>query len=391
MDTLPNLIRKYSTFVNMKFIFLIAAFNASFFTVLLFQKKPRALHDYILIFWLIYLGLYIGVYAFYSHELFTHFQLLSISLISLLMLHGPFLYYYVLTLVFDKRQNSWKDLLHIIPFVLFNLYILISSFNLGISEKLNIEKVSPGDNPPLLFSFFLIMTAFSGTVYFLLTIRLFKKLDINIFNNFSNSANIDLFWIRKLVLVFGVIWTALISVTVIHHIFHMFSMVFCTDGLFLSLSVFVILIGYFGLKQKIIFSSEDIIIAGDDSKIHTKYSGSRLSDSEAKQYAGKLTDYMKSAKPYLNPDLSLPQLAAELNISSHYLSQVINEQFNLNFFDFVNGYRVEIFKERITGPEFRNLSLLGIAFECGFNSKSAFNRIFKQTTGLTPSQYKKAV
>ena len=375
----------------MKFIFLIAAFNAFFFTVLLFQKKPRALHDYILIFWLTYLGAYIGVYAFYSHELFTHFQLLSISLISLLILHGPFLYYYILTLVSDKRQNSWKDLLHIIPFILFNLYILISSFNLSISEKLNIEKVSPGDNPPLFFSFFLIMTAFSGTVYFLLTIRLFKKLDINIFNNFSNSTNIDLYWIRKLILVFGVVWTALISVTVIHHIFHMFSMVFCTDGLFLSLSIFVILIGYFGLKQKVIFSSEEIIIAKEATKIQTKYSGSRLSDSEAKQYAGKLTDYMKSAKPYLNPDLSLPQLATELSISTHYLSQVINEQFNLNFFDFVNRYRVEAFKEKITDHEFRNFSLLGIAFECGFNSKSAFNRIFKQTSGTTPSQFKKAV
>lgn len=375
----------------MKFIFLIAAFNAFFFTVLLFQKKPRALHDNILIFWLTYLGAYIGVYAFYSHELFTHFQLLSISLISLLMLHGPFLYYYILTLVSDKNRISGKDLLHLIPFVLFNLYILISSFNPEISEKLNIEKVSPGDNPPLLFSFFLIMTAFSGTLYFLLTIRLFKKLDINIFNNFSNPVNIDLYWIRKLVLVFGIIWTALISVTVIHHIFHMFSMVFCTDGLFLSLSVFVILIGYFGLKQKVIFSSEDIIVLGEATRVQTKYSGSRLSDSEAKHYTEKLTDYMKSAKPYLNPDLSLPQLASELNISSHYLSQVINEQFNLNFFDFVNGYRVDAFKEKIIDPEFRNFSLLGIAFECGFNSKSAFNRIFKQSTGITPSQYKKSV
>jgi AraC-like DNA-binding protein len=372
----------------MKFIFLIAAFNAFFFTVLLFQKKPRAFHDNILIFWLIYLGAYIGVYAFYSHELFTHFQLLSISLISLLLLHGPFLYYYVLTLVFDKRQNNWKDLFHLIPIVLFNLYILISSFNPAISEKLNIEKVSPGDNPPLIFSFFLIITAISGTVYLLFTIRLFKKLDLNIFNNFSNSANIDLFWVRKLVLVFGIIWTSLICVTVIHHVFHMFSMVFCTDGLFLSLSVFVILIGYFGLKQKVIFTSEAIIIAKEKTKIQTKYSGSRLSDSEAKKYSEKITDYMKSAKPYLNPDLSLPQLATELNISSHYLSQVINEQFNLNFFDFVNGYRVAAFKEKITDREFRNYSLLGIALECGFNSKSAFNRIFKQNTGLTPSQFK---
>jgi AraC-like DNA-binding protein len=220
------------------------------------------------------------------------------------------------------------------------------------------------------------MTA-SQACLFLLTIRLFKT-RYKYFNNFSNSANIDLFWIRKLVLVFGIIWTALISVTVIHHIFHMFSMVFCTDGLFLSLSVFVILIGYFGLKQKVIFTSEDLMVAEVDTKIQTKYSGSRLSDSEAKQYTEMLTDYMKSAKPYLNPDLSLPRLATELNISNHYLSQVINEQFNLNFFDFVNGYRVEAFKEKVKDPEFRHFTLLGIAFECGFNSKSAFNRIFKK-------------
>jgi AraC-like DNA-binding protein len=67
---------------------------------------------------------------------------------------------------------------------------------------------------------------------------------------------------------------------------------------------------------------------------------------------------------------------------------VINEHFKLNFFDFVNQYRVEAFKERIVNPKYGNFSLLGVAFECGFNSKSAFNRIFKKSTGLTPSQYK---
>jgi len=374
----------------MKFIFLIAAFNAIFFSALLLQKKPRALHDNILILWLIYLGLYIGVYSFYSHELFTHFQLLSITLLSLLMLHGPFLYYYILTLVSDKRKILKKDLFHFVAFILFNLYIFIASFYPGISEKLNIEKLSPDNNPPLLFLFFLILTAFSGTVYFLLTFKLFKRLDINIFNNYSNSAEIDLDWLRKLVLLFGVIWTALISVTVIHHIFHMFSMVFCTDGLFLSLSVFVILIGYFGLNQKVIFTTENIIVAEDITRVQRKYSGSRLNDSEALQYSKKLNSYMDLSRPYLNPDLTLPQLAAEIGISTHLLSQVINEHFKLNFFDFVNQYRVETFKEKIVNPEYGNFSILGIAFECGFNSKSAFNRIFKKYTGLTPSQYKEA-
>jgi len=371
----------------MKFIFLIAAFNSFFFSILLFQKKPRALHDNILILWLVYLGLYIGVYSFYSHELFTHFKLLSISLISLLMLHGPFLYYYILTLVSDKRNIKKKDLLHLVPFILFNLYILIASFSPAITEKLSMEKLSPDDAPPFLFLFFLILTALSGTVYIIFTIKLFREHDILIFTNFSNSDNIDLYWIKKLFFIFGIIWTALISVTVIHHIFHMFSIVFCTDGLFLSLSIFVILIAYFGLKQKVIYTAGTIVTPDINSKAQTKPSGSRL-NIDGEQYSEKLLSHMELSKPYLNPDLTLPQLAGELSISTHLLSRVINEHFKLNFFDFVNRYRVEAFKERILSPDYDNYSLLGIAFESGFNSKSAFNRVFKQITGLTPSQFK---
>jgi len=380
-----------SNFVNMRYIYLIAVFNALLFVVLLYQKKTRAIHDNILISWLVYLGSFIGIYAFYSHELFTNYKLLSISLLSLFMLHGPFLYIYIQTLVSGRPQLSRTYLLHILPFVIFNLYILISSFYPEVSGKLNIEQLSQEYDPPFLFLFFLILTALSGTAYLILTISLFKKLDIKIFNNYSSSTGIDLNWLRKLILVFGIVWTILVSVTIIHHVFRMFSMVFCTDGLFLSLSVFVILIGYFGLKQKLIFSSEDISINRDNTKTHTKYASSRLTDSEARQYTEELIQYMESSKPYLNPDLSLSQLADEIDITSHYLSQVINEKFNHNFFDFINGYRVEAFKEKIKDPGYSNYSFLGIAFECGFNSKSAFNRIFKQTTGLTPTQYKKAL
>ena len=182
--------RKEFNLALMKFIFLIASFNAFFFTVLLLQKRPKALHDIILVLWLLYLGLFIGVYSFYSHDLFTHFQLLSISFISLLMLHGPFLYYYILTLISDKEQIQQKDFFHFVPFILFNIYLLIASFFPETALKLNIEKLSMDNNPPLLFLFFLIITALSGTVYFLVTIKLFRKLDINIFNN--NEMRIQL-------------------------------------------------------------------------------------------------------------------------------------------------------------------------------------------------------
>lgn len=372
----------------MKFIFLIAAFNAIFFTVLLQQKKPRALHDNILILWLLYLGVFIGVYSFYSHDLFTHFHLLSVSFISMFWLHGLFLYYYVLILVSDKRRIPGKYFLHFVPFILFNLYLLVASFFPETAVKLNIEKLSAGDGPPTLFLFFLILTAFSGTIYFILTIKLFRKLDINIFNNYSNAKHINLSWLRKLVFIFGIIWTALMTVTTIHHVFNMFSMVFCTDGLFLSLSVFVILIGYFGLKQNVIFFSESVIVSDERKEIQTKYAGSRLKDTDAKIYVNQLDTFMASSKPYLNPDLTLMQLASDINITPHLLSQIINDQYKLNFFDYINQYRVQEFKTAVANPKNKNYSLLGIAFECGFNSKSAFNRIFKKSTGLTPSQFK---
>ena len=78
-------------------------------------------------------------------------------------------------------------------------------------------------------------------------------------------------------------------------------------------------------------------------------------------------------------------------MSIHLLSQVINEQLGVNFFNFVNQYRVEEFKERLADPSNRNFSLLGIAFDSGFNSKSTFNRIFRNTTGLTPSRYRESL
>jgi AraC-like DNA-binding protein len=375
----------------MKSIFFIAVFNAFFFTVLLFQKKNRAKHDNILILWLLYLGLFIGVYSFYSHELFTHFQLLSISFISLFLLQGGFLFFYTSALVSYKKKIDKKNLIHLTPFILFNLYLLIISFVPNISKRIRLDYAHLDSNTPSLFLFFLITTVLSGPLYFLLSIKLFKKHKINIFNNFSFSENINLEWLRKLIYIFGIIWAVLIIITVIHHVFNLFSMTFCTDGLFLSLSVFVILIGYFGLKQKVIFNSsledEEVFVA----EAKTKYLGSRLTDAEAKQYIEKLNNLMTSSKPFLNPNLTILQLASELGISSHYLSQIINEKFNLNFFDFINQFRVDEVKTKINDPKFENYSLLGIAFDCGFNSKSAFNRIFKKLTGQTPSQYKSAV
>ncbi len=371
----------------MKYIFLIAAFNALFFAALILQKK-KALHDKILICWLIYLGLYTGVYAFFSDTLFTGFHLLSASFISLLMLHGPFLYLYIYSLVDESFQTCRQNLVHFIPFIFFNVYLFIGYLVPEISANIRLDHIESENGTPLLFALFLILTVLSGPVYFVLSIKLFKRLDINIFNNFSTSENINLIWLRKLVYSFGVIWTVLMGFASLHHIFSLFSWIFCTDGLFLSLSGFIILIGYFGLKQKEIFihySNQNIEYITEPK---AKYGGMLLKETDAEQYINKIKHFMSAQKPYLDANLTLSQLAANLQVPSHVLSRVINERLGLNFFDFINQYRVEEVKSKIGEPKYDNLSLLGIAFDSGFNTKSAFNRVFKKSTGMTPSQYK---
>ena len=372
---------------KVRYIFLIAAFNALFFAILILQKK-KALHDKILIYWLIYLGLYTGIYALFSNKLFIEFHLLSASFISLLLLHGPFLFLYISALIEQKFEFNRKKLLHFIPFILFNLFIVIASFLPEISERIRLDHVESEHGVPLLLNLFLILTVLSGPFYFILSILLFKKLDINIFNNFSSYENVNLDWLRKLVYTFGVIWTILMIIATVHHIFGMFSWIFCTHGLSLSLSVFIILIGYFGLKQKEIFIQHNDQNIGYVTEPKPKYAGVVLKEADAEKYISQIQHLMSLEKPYLDADLTLPQLSTRLQIPSHLLSRVINENFGLNFFDFINQYRVDEVKSKLNNSEFDHLSILGIAFECGFNSKSAFNRVFKKFTGLTPSEYK---
>jgi AraC-like DNA-binding protein len=112
-----------------------------------------------------------------------------------------------------------------------------------------------------------------------------------------------------------------------------------------------------------------------------------LPDEEISAWKNKVLKFFDTEKPYLNPELTLSDLSDTLKTNTSVLSQVINSGFNKNFNDFVNEYRLEAFKQKIQSGDYQHLTLLAIAFECGFNSKTTFNRAFKKATGLMPSEY----
>ena len=98
---------------------------------------------------------------------------------------------------------------------------------------------------------------------------------------------------------------------------------------------------------------------------------------------------MEKESPFLNSELKIEALAKAINIPTHHLSQILNQGFEKSFQNFINHYRVEEFKERILNPDNSNKTILAIALESGFSSKSSFNRIFKSHTGFTPYEFKK--
>ncbi|WP_198991173.1 helix-turn-helix domain-containing protein [Siccationidurans sp. BT559] len=113
----------------------------------------------------------------------------------------------------------------------------------------------------------------------------------------------------------------------------------------------------------------------------------RLSPSQVAYWQQRLLQLLQAEKVYLEADLSLPALAERAGLSTHELSYVLNEGFRVNFFQFINAYRVAEAQRLLASAQHQHLSMVGIAFEAGFSSKTTFNTTFKKVTGLTPSQF----
>ena len=118
-----------------------------------------------------------------------------------------------------------------------------------------------------------------------------------------------------------------------------------------------------------------------------KYRGVKVPETQSTLIINELKRCMDEKKPYLNAELKLADLATEINYPIHDISQVLNQDLNQSFSDFVNNYRVEEVKRRLGDKAFQKYTLMAIAQQCGFNSKTSFYRIFKNETGKTPAEY----
>ena len=369
-------------------IYLLGVFIAFFLSLLIFTKKGRNQADIILGIWMIVIGIHIfGYYCFDSGFVYKYPTILWFNF-PLPYIHGPLLFIYTLALSFPNRLSFKGIGIHfILPIFILCLYA--SFLFLSYSEQLKMMKNNgAGFETQILVASTLLNI--SGAFYFYITFKLLQRHQRQIKEQFSFQEKINLNWLKLLFYGMAIMWILIIFVQ--------------NDQLIFSTStIFVVIMGYFGIKQVGIFTNQQEfeIVGEKDNFIESliieplinqkKYAKSGLSDTAAKDLHLRLTQLMETEKLFIEPELNLTDLSARLDIHQNYLSQVINEIEGVNFYDYINTLRTEEFKRLMLLPESKKYTLIALAYDCGFNSKSAFNRFFKKSTGLSPSEYSKQI
>ncbi len=292
------------------------------------------------------------------------------------ILVGILLYLYVKSVTIPHYTFSAKEFIHFAWYLL-HFVILIPFYFYSYNEKIDfIIKLYLGDPGQLERAtvFFRVAIRF---VYVLLSLRLLYKYRKLVKQTFSDIEEKQLDWLRNLILAYFFLSPLVIAFRILGwHIEVMFLVS-------IYLSVVNYLIGFYFLKYQGIYS--DI---KEELKKTIKYERSGLTNEKAQQLKIELMQLMESDQIYSEPKLTAKDLAEKLGVSTNILSELLNEHFNQNFYDFINSRRIEEAKKILSNSESKNMTVLAVAFEVGFNSKSTFNSVFKKFTGMTPSQYK---
>lgn len=218
-----------------------------------------------------------------------------------------------------------------------------------------------------------------------------KKYEEQLYQNYSEVEDKSLSWLRRC-LIFGLVLSALWGfLTIVDFDFNA-SYRTLALVLLLGISMLIYYIGYSmiigqGLLETPVFAVANKELKDASNEAPTTTELSQKTDEHLK----KIIELFEKEKLYQDPALNMSMLSEKTGLSNGYLSQIINQKNNLNFFDFVNSYRVEDVKEKMTEVDYEHYTLLGLAQEAGFKSKSTFNSVFKKMTGKTPSEYRKSL
>ena len=375
-------------------VLLAAAAQGLFLTVLIFHKH-RAL----------YANRFLGALIFLYSCMLLHLiaydlgwygshQVLIPLVVGFAFNMGPLHYFYVRHLSKPGRRFMRWEWIHFTAFLAFYA-VCVEAYSFHGGRLFGIMGEVMGISAGMVLLNWILMA--QAGVYMILSLRILRPYEAAIRSEFSTIDRVKLDWLRDITVmvlaflgVFFIENTLLLAGVNLSHYFNLTSVL---------MAVYVYAIGYLGLFKSEVFENPSTaasirrmlpsMAGGSAGAGGEKYGKSGLSEEKAESCLKSLLRLMETERPFTDPDLTLAGLAEKLGVTQHNLSEVINTRTGQTFFDFINKYRVECVAEGLRDPEKRNLKLLALALEAGFNSKSSFNAIFKRFTGRTPSDYRR--
>lgn len=354
-------------------IYYIGIVQAFFAALVVRKKSKKSQADTILFIWLIAIGFEM-LYSLLNLTVWNNLP----DLIVIPFTYGPFLYFYTYSLISNEKVHIISHFKHFIPFLLFFILAIVWS---GGQEINTIDYFNQGWKTSLSFVDF---------IAFIISIFWYWIMVFNMINNYQKQLTQQLSfqnnkfqinWIKSIA------WWIL-GAFILSSIFYL---VFILKNIYpfnpiviyhLGLVILIFSISYYGIHQPPLPSFK-----GESVNVNKSKAG--FSNDELLTFGRKLERYMVDEKPYLNGELTIQELAMGLNESDKKISTFINNNLNKNFFTFINDYRIRESMNRIKDVEYADLTIMAIAFDSGFNSKSSFNSLFKKYNGITPSEYQK--
>jgi len=294
------------------------------------------------------------------------------------------LYFYVKSLTFVDHKIKRIDFFHLIPLLIFIVYMMVFFYSRPYLERVEIVKNESFaySSSYIVMDLFCKLIRVMNCIFCLLTINNYEKI---LLSTQARLQVVNIVWLKFLV--YGFLAITLIELSLL---------VSKSIGLITQIDVsvfeFLGLSGYYALffvVNLLIFSSIRLFSIFSKVKESEAIKASAEPATVCLVTVESIKHKMSQAKHYLDPEITLDSLASDLALSAKSLSTILNRHFNKNFYEFINEYRIEEAKVRLLLPEYKDKTITDIYLDIGFNSKSVFNTFFKKTVGLTPSQFRK--
>ncbi|MEK6152481.1 helix-turn-helix domain-containing protein [Flavobacteriaceae bacterium 3-367] len=370
------------------------------FLLFIFLKRKKVTSDYLLILTILLFGLVLLTNIWIHGGGLTVLKLIFTYLFNTFLFPSFLIYGLVLI---DEEHKIRKKWWWIFSFaIVFNLFMLIDV--VFVSDYNTPEKVQALlQSPPLIHTLIykaLYLFIIVVSVWFLKKIKSYQN---KIKNQYSSVELIHLNWFRNFTYVYLIlhiielILFSLVDLGIQKNL----PIIITISSITMVLAVFYLC--YNGIRQYALAEFHESLEpkeldnyeSGDNTQFnasspHLKYRTSSLSKEELRLLFIQINQLLDEEKVYLDPQLKIQNLSDRLQISTHKISQTINTQGGMSFFDYVNGFRVEYLKNLLANPENRKYTILALGIESGFNSKASLNRIFKKYVRVSPKEFQKA-